>query len=346
MILVGGLGLLLNCCSHTDHSDQSFKREGDDAFRKRDYVTAKTLYEKALQGAISGGNSGAGTAHDLTMLYFALADTSRRMGNLDDAVKYHKAEIETAAKSNPEDAIASWDALYGIYYKGAQFAQAEEAARAELAAVDKYLKPGDPRIELAVSNVIAVACRSGTCKDETELFTRLYQIRLPRYGPTATTTCAARQMLAESYMHKGKYAEAAELYKQNVDAYSKTAPNMVPDVTVVYAGALMKADKPREALAAVASLNSAVGAEGVKLWALRGDAYAKLGKNADALAAYGQMKILAQQTWGAKDEQFANYMVRYAELLKRTGRTREAAALDRTIESVYKDGRAANSSAH
>lgn len=339
LILVGGVGVLLNCCAHVERGTESPKAAGDAAFRKGDYATAKAQYEKALQATLSGGGDvKAGT--DLTSLYFALGDTCRRMGKGDEAVGYHKKEVEEAAKSAaPEDQIASLDAIYGIQYKAGKYAEAEEAARAELAAVDKYLKPDDPRVELALSNVIAVACRSGVCKDETELFTRLYDRRVARYGATATSTCAARQMLAESYSHKNKYAKAAELYKANLDAYTKTAPNMVPEVSGVYARALLKAGRPAEALAAVAAVKDASGGGAVKLWALRGDAYDALGRRADALAAYAQMAKIGEETWGARDEQLANYLVRYSEQLKKAERKAEAAALDKRIANIYKEGK-------
>jgi tetratricopeptide (TPR) repeat protein len=337
LILVGGVSLLLNSCTHVEHdanNARTLKGAGDAAFRKGDYATAKAEYEKALPAARSAGG------RELTMLLYSLGDACRRAGDIEQAAQYYRDEIDAAGKSaNPEDAIGAWDALYGMYYKAGNFAQAEEAARAELAAVDKYVHDQkDPRVELALSNVIGVACRNGVCKDETELFTRLYENRSARYGATATNTCTARQMLAESYMHKQKYAQAAALYKENVDAFAKVAPNMVPDVSVVYARALMKAGKPKDALAAVANVNGAVGGDAVKLWALRGDAYTAMGDQAKALDAYARMARLGEETWGAKDQQLANYLVRYSEALKRSGRKRDAAALDKQIESVYKDG--------
>lgn len=234
--------------------------------------------------------------------------------------------------------IAALNQQYHECYKAKKYGECEVIARKALAKAEEAYGLNDVRVEPEIANVIGVACLNGTCKDESELLGRLLALRTRKYGEFAQETIAARQMVAEGMLHRRKYAEAAELYKINLDYHKSKSPDLVAPVAITYARALYKAGKTEAALAALDELKKVAGHDEVKLLGLKAQIYDETGRKKEAGKLYEEMAGAAQKTFGAKEPITADYLVRYSEYLKKNGRAKEAAALDAKIASIYKDG--------
>lgn len=262
------------------------------------------------------------------------------------AVFMHACTHDVKKVSNPTEVsetgsgaeIVALNQQYIEYYKAKKYGECEVTARKALAMAEQTYGMNDVRVEPEIANVIGVACLNGVCKDESELLGRLLALRTKKYGEFAQETIAARQMAAEGMLHRRKYAEAAELYKINLDVYKSKSPDLVVPVTITYARTLYKAGKTDAALAALEELKKVGGHDQVKLLALKAQIYDETGRKKEAGKLYEEMAAAAQKAFGLKEPLTADYLVRYSEFLKKNGRAKEAAVLDVKIASIYKDG--------
>jgi hypothetical protein len=333
VILVGFAAVLMQGCSS---GNEQLLKDADAALHKKDYAASEKYLVEALK---RGGDAHTKARADVL---YKLGDIKRRQRDWVKANEYHNesvAILEELAQGETVDELPALEQLRAIAYKAKDYTRCEELARKILSISDRMLEDGDPRIEAAVSNVLSVACLNGKCTDETELLDRLIALRTKRLGTDAVQTCSARQMAAEAAIHRKDYARAALMYEANVDAYKKLSPKMVPPIMVSWARCLSKAGQPAEALEVLQQVDvPEQSADAVKVLALMGDIYADTGNQAEAGRTYAAMAAAADKGLGPNQQMTADYLVRYAEWLKKNGRGKEAEALDKRIASIYKNG--------
>lgn len=274
-----------------------------------------------------------------------LAQSLEKQNKWDEAEDTYKDCLSLAERkfgADSEEVIGPLEGLRALYYQQKKYEESETFGRKVLAVEEKNFKPNDPRIEFALSNIIAASCIYGKCKDDTQLLTRFLSMRERRYGGDSAQTCAARQLFAESLMHHQKYTQAADLFMRNVMAYERTAHNMVPASLTDYGAAMLGAGKDSQAMAA---LERALKIERAAPTQYATNIIATLGtiariqisqnNNAAAVRTYKEMTETARTTIGKDNPLLADYLVHYADVLKKSGKTKEAARIQAEAERLY-----------
>lgn len=236
------------------------------------------------------------------------------------------------------------DGLRQVYFQQKKFAQSEEKARTVLTIADQVYGVGDTRGEKAINNVIAVACVSGKCKDETELTARLLAVRLKAYGPNHINTRAARLLMAESYRHRGQHAESAKLLEENVRACEAVAPGELVMALNNLAYALSLAGQTQRGLEV--AQRAADLQKTARVRTFRPDAVSTLkvqaallaaaGRYAESEQAYKRLLELAEDVYGPRYPHLPDFMLELSEVLQKQGKTAQASAVHAEAERLYK----------
>lgn len=342
--LLIGIFLIAGCSrtSNTDHANwRQLADKGEAALSAGRFIESGDYFKQALAGLEQEQPDSKERPGLLTKLAYSRAES----GNITEAETIYKQALEANEKAYGPDClqeIGTLERMRETAKKQKQMERCEQLARKVLQIEDKRLSPNDRRIEFAVANVIGLACANGVCKDETGLLDRLLEIRRRKYGPDTQNVIAARIMAAEAKGHHGQHLEAASLYKENIEAYSHSAPGMVPVAMQLYANSLNRAGKSREALSIMkASLKAQKQqdrdeTEFIPAYCVLGDIESELGNRVEAERAYAQMEKIFDKAGAGRTESAADYLVRYAEFLKKIGKRDQAAKLDAKIASIYK----------
>jgi cytochrome c-type biogenesis protein CcmH/NrfG len=264
---------------------------------------------------------------------------------------YEEARSICERKFGPNslEVAAPLSGLTTVYERRHMYAEAENLARETLAVLDQAVREhriakDDERIEKAINSILAVACRSGHCQDELELYSRLVEVRTRSLGPDHKFTGAARQMLAEAYVHSKKYDEAIALLKTNVESARKTDPHTLPIALDNLAGALSISGDPKAAMRCVTDAeglqnlapNSYYPQQLLTTLRLKAQILFDLGLYPDAVIADQELLSKAKAMLGGSTPVLADYYVMLSDSLKKTGKLSLAAQAQQEAERLYK----------
>ncbi|HEY9789908.1 MAG TPA: tetratricopeptide repeat protein [Candidatus Obscuribacterales bacterium] len=239
--------------------------------------------------------------------------------------------------------IEPLDGLRQAEFRQQKFSPAEREARRVLAIADSHYKANDPRLEAAISNVLAVACIGGKCKDETELDQRLVAIREQIYGPDNQNTRAARLILAESYRHKKDYANTVAMLQKNVESCRRAAPaeliaalNNVAHALVLAGDSQKALDNAQEALDIEQKSGNKIPQQNLSSLQIKARVLAKQGKYKEAEKTYAELVEKFKTVFRDKNPHLADILVEYGDVLNRVGKTSLARQVKTEAESIYK----------
>ena len=245
------------------------------------------------------------------------------------------------------DGVDVLDALDGLRASEAaqkKYSLAERDARRVLAIADKHYQPSAPPLENYISNVLAVACISGKCRDEVDLTKRLVTIREQVYGKDSGSARAGRMLLAEAYRHHHEFKPAVALLEQNVEASRRVAPKELimslnnlahfVDLSGDYEKAIAVAD---EALKLEDKDQGGLVQKQMKLSTMhiKARALAEQGKNEEAAKLYGEFIDQVRAMFKNKNPHLADFLTEYSDVLEKLGRKKQAKAAHDEAEKMY-----------
>lgn len=283
---------------------------------------------------------------DRARLLICLGDTCLQDHKLAEAEDAYGEALAIYKRRIGPDCVELAMPLLGlekVYERKQKFSQAEASARQALAVLDAHVGAGDPRVETAINSVLGVACRNGRCQDEVELYDRLVQVRAKKLGADHAFTIAARQMLAEAYVHKKNYRKAIELLEANVASARKTGAHGLPMALTNLGSALEISGEAKAALPLVeeaeriqaASPGSYFPQQLLATLRLKAQLLFDLGHYSEAADTNKLLLSRAKTMLDPRNPVLADYYVALADSLKKIGRNADAQAAQKEAERLY-----------
>lgn len=338
-------GILTGCQSAEKWRESA--RNADSAFKQHQYDKCQTAIELAFTQLGSGSQNGK-ERFDLLVLS---GNSYVEDGKYDQAANAFQQALtlgETLYGPQSVRLSPALDGLRGARFRQKKYELAESFARRLLSVQEAAYGANDPRVEPALSAVISASCISGKCADETDLLQRLLQIREKMLGPDHKHTFVARQLVAESYVHRRQYDKALALYEENLQSARRANSSLVAGA-LINIGRVCQSQKhyrqAQEKLQQALTLQQLSGNKSAISGTLIAiaDVYKDEGKLEPAIRTYKEALEMAEKIPHKDQSVLTKYLEGYADALKKAGKQAQANQVQQQIDRIAEEDEAEKS---